>query len=93
MTPKEKLKVHAEIERDNARKMKAWERKKAVKESYSKYCRNGEFEVARLLLRFLRNGVVTLGLYDEANTVEQLLDRIGFKPYYGRNYNTAVYHL
>ena len=93
MTIKEKLKIHAEIEAENKRNIERWKAKKIVAEKHLLYFREGSYEEAHLLLRFLRNGTVRLGLYDSASNVETLLEGIGFKPRYGRNYNTAEFSL
>lgn len=64
-----------------------------IKEFYQLYCRAGMFDEAHLLLVFLRNRVITLGLTDSASRIEHLLENVGFKPHYGRNYNTAQFYL
>lgn len=88
---KQRLKVHREIERENERKLKQWQRRQTVMEFYPLFCREGKLFEARLLLRLLRNGSITLGLDDESAGVEHLLENLGFKACYGRNYNTARY--
>ena len=91
MTMKEKVRIHVQIEEENERKLKQWKNRKLIMEFYPLFCREGRLYEARLLLRFLRNGSITLGLDDDSARIEHLLEDLGFKAYYGRNYNTARY--
>ena len=93
MNMKERLKVHRQIEAENKDRQERWHRRQIVKEFYPLFCKEGRFCEARLLLKLLRNGTITLGLDDESSSIEHLLENIGFKAFYGRNYNTARYTL
>ena len=93
MTMKERLEMHCQIERGNERKLNEWKAKKLISEFHLLLVREGRYDDAYLLLRLLRNGTVRLGLYDSASRVEHLLENLGFKARYGRNYNTAEYSL
>ena len=85
MTMKEKLKIHAEIERENRENVKRW---KAM-ELYTKLVRAGQLEEARMILRLLRNGHITLWLGDIDWNVQCALESISFPVWYSRNGNKA----
>ena len=55
--------------------------------------RKGLFQEATLLLHLLRRERLSLGLGDEANTVEHLLEDLGLKPTYSHNYNVCRFYL
>ena len=48
------------------------------------YVKKGEYEIARLILRLLRKGAISLGLRDNEWTVEMLCEDIGCPIYYER---------
>ena len=60
---------------------------------HREYVRAGMYKEARLLLILLRRERLSLGLGDEANTVEHLLENMGLKPTYSRNYNVCRFYL
>ena len=53
----------------------------------------GKYEEAHIVLRFLRNGSVRLGLDDASWNVEQELEKLGCVITYSRNYNVATAYL
>lgn len=53
----------------------------------------GEYLTARVLLSFLRRNRITLGLGDADNAVERILEGVGLRPSYGRNFNTASFSM
>ena len=93
MTMKERLEIHRQFEQKNERRLLTWKAKRLVSALHLKLVREGKFDEAWLLLRFLRNGVIRLGLYDSAWAVELLLEDVGFRPRYGRGYNTAEFSI
>jgi len=62
-------------------------------EMHREYTRACMYEEARLLLVLLRRERLSLGLGDSANTVERLLENVGLKPTYSRNYNVCRFYL
>ena len=55
--------------------------------------RAGSYGVAELVLRLLRRGHVSLGLWDDAWEAEQVLTAAGLNPHYSRNGNLAMFYL
>ena len=64
--------------------------KKKVMNAHSELVRNGEFDVARSILRFLKDRQTTLGLSDVGMKVERILDELGCR-YTRRFYLVKVY--
>ncbi len=55
--------------------------------------RKGEYEVARMLLKLLRYGKVTLWLDDVSWSVERICEELGCHIWYSSNGNKAVAHI
>ena len=81
MTQKERLAVHAEIVRQNAQNVKRWK----VKRLYSAFVRGGQFSEGRMVLRLLRDGLITMRLDDVSWNVQTALEHIGHPVWYSRN--------
>lgn len=66
--------------------------KKKVMDTHSELVRNGEFDVAYSIMRFLKDRQTTLGLGDVSMKVEKILDDLGcFLKYTRRFYLVKVY--
>ena len=89
MTITEKLHLAEEIERTNRERI----RKHRTKKLHAEMIRSGKFEEAHLVLRFLRNGMVRLGLDDADWDVQCELEQIGYKTHSSRNGSTATVYL
>ena len=85
--------MHVAIVEEAERKLIAWKAKKLVAEFHPLFVREGSYDEAWLLLKLLRNGTIRLGLDDASNRVELLLENLGFKARYSRNYVVAEYSL
>lgn len=57
---------------------------------HTELVKQGEFEVARLILEFLIKQRITLGFSDVCNKTESILDRMGFKISYDRRWYMAT---
>lgn len=57
------------------------------------FVKKGEYEVARLLLKLLRDGKVTLWLDDTSWSVERICEELGCYIWYSSNGNKAVAHI
>ena len=55
--------------------------------------KSGDLITAKVLLSFLRKNRITLGLGDADNAVERILENVGLRPSYGRNFNTASFSM
>lgn len=55
--------------------------------------RSGNLRAAKILLKMLRDGKVSLGLDDDSYTVETACEKVGCYIYYDRRGYTAVAHL
>lgn len=64
-----------------------------VMEMHREYVRGCMYNEARLLMILLRREHLSLGFDDEANRVEYLLENLGLKPMYSRNYNVCRFYL
>ena len=55
---------------------------------------SGKHEDAQLILRLLRRKIINIGLCDDAGfRVEIMLEKMGMRPIYSRNYNSARFEL
>lgn len=81
MTMKERLEVHADIERQNVEHA----RRHKLKWLYVRLVRRGELEEARLVLRLLRRGYLCMGLGDIDWNVQTALESIGHPVHFSRN--------
>lgn len=52
-----------------------------------------DMRAAKLVLYLLRKGSICLGFGDIEHEVELLLEGIGLRARYSRNYNTAYFHI
>ena len=64
-----------------------------VMEMHREYVRACLYNEAHLLMVLLRRERLSLGFDDEANRVEHLLENLGLKPTYSRNYNVCRFYL
>lgn len=88
MTMKERLRAHAEIERQNGEHMKRFK----LMRLYTVLVHAGELEEARLVLRLLRRGVLRMGLCDTDWNVQCALENIGFPVSFSRDgYSAYAY--
>ena len=67
--------------------------KKKVMNAHSELVRNGEFDVARSILRFLKDRQTTLGLSDVGMKVERILDELGCLLRYTRRFYLVKVYL
>ena len=91
MSIRELLEVHDRIESENERKQKEWKARKMIMDFHPLYIREGRYDEAHLLLKFLCNGTVRVAGFGSGHSIECLLENLGFKAVYGRNYNTAQF--
>ncbi len=66
-------------------------RKYKLMDTHRELVRQGKLLEARLLLKFLRNGKITLGLGDVDWAVEKLCEDIGCHISYSRRYTATAY--
>lgn len=64
-----------------------------IMDMHREYVRAGMLAEAHLLMILLRRERLSLGFDDGANRVEHLLENLGMKPTYSRNYNVARFYL
>lgn len=64
-----------------------------VMNAYIDFVRSENFIEAWLLFRLLRNGKIRLGLDDTSYAVERILEKIGCRIRYSRNYDIATAYL
>ena len=67
--------------------------KAIIMDAHRNAIRCGKFNVAWLILNFLKNKKTSLGLGDVAFEVEQILEHAGCKPHYSRNYDIVRFYL
>lgn len=67
--------------------------KAKVMNAYSELVRNDRLLEARAVLRFLRDGKTNLGLGDVSSYVEGILEALGCRIRYSRNFNIARVYL
>lgn len=85
MTMQERLKVHADIERQNRENVKRYN----IGTLHMTFVRRGQFDEAHMLLRLLRNGVLRMGLDDVSWNVQTALESIKHPVRYSHNGNSA----
>ena len=67
--------------------------KKEIMSIHTELVKGGNYEAARLLLRFMRRKIIRLGCSDSEWQVESLLEDIGFHPEYSTSYYTATFKM
>ena len=61
--------------------------------AHRQHVKEGKYEAARLILRFLIRGRIKLGLDDAAYYLEHLLDGMGFRGSYDSRWYTVTYYI
>lgn len=64
-----------------------------VMKAHSELVKAGSLDEAWLILRFLQNGKITLGLGDLGARVEGILEALGCAVFYSGNFNHARFYL
>ena len=67
--------------------------KSKVMNAYRELVRNDRLLEASVVLMFLRNGKINLGLSDVGYYVERILEALGCRIRYSRNFNNARVYL
>lgn len=62
-------------------------------EVHQNLVREGKLFMARKLLHFLQNGSIVLGLSDDDYEVERILEKVGCRSTYGRNFRSSTVYL